>query len=183
MKALAVVLGLFVTLAASNPIRAGEPNPGLKAVADASTDIVVAEVLDTKPRKAKEGARDTAQLKVIRALKGPLGPGDEVGVYYHLLWVDTEKWVLEAPKFEKGKRYTVFLVNSQGYTLTDQWLAVLPEHPQLDKEVAQGLLEGRKTDRDQADPDRARKVRDSGVADGLAGNGFREGYASVVVNR
>ncbi len=69
--------------------------------------------------------RDTAQLRVIRALKGPLGPGDEVGVYYHLLWLDTEKWVLEKPKFEKGKRYTVFLVNSQGYTLTDQWLAVL----------------------------------------------------------
>ena len=114
MKAIAIVLGLFVLLAVSNPIRGGEPNPGLKAVADASTDIVVAEVLDTKPCKAIEGARDTAQLKVIRALKGPLRPGDEVGVYYHLLWVDTEKWVLEKPKFEKGKRYTVFLVKSHG---------------------------------------------------------------------
>ncbi|HEV3083219.1 MAG TPA: hypothetical protein VGY66_25765, partial [Gemmataceae bacterium] len=106
MKAIAIALGLFVMLAVSNPIRGGEPNPGLKAVADASTDIVVAEVLDTKPRKAIEGARDTAQLKAIRALKGPLRTGDEVGVYYHLLWVDTEKWVLEKPKFEKGKRYT-----------------------------------------------------------------------------
>jgi hypothetical protein len=141
MKAIAIVLGLFVMLAVRNPIRGGEPNPGLKAVADSSTDIVVAEVLDTKPRKAIEGARDTAQLKVIRALKGPLGPGDEVGVYYHLLWVDTEKWVLEKPKFEKGKRYTVFLVKSDDYTLTDQWLAVLPEHPDLDKDVAHALNE------------------------------------------
>jgi hypothetical protein len=82
MKAIATVLGLFFLFAACNPIRGGEPNPGLKAVADSSTDIVVAEVLDTKPRKAIEGARDSAQLKVLRALKGPLGPGDEVGVYY-----------------------------------------------------------------------------------------------------
>jgi hypothetical protein len=75
MKAIAIVLGLFVMLAVRNPIRGGEPNPGLKAVADSSTDIVVAEVLDTKPCKAIEGARDTAQLKVIRALKGPSLPG------------------------------------------------------------------------------------------------------------
>jgi hypothetical protein len=141
MKAIAIVLGLFVMFAACNPIRGGESNPGLKAIADSSTDIVVAEVLDTQPRKAIEGARDTAQLKVIRALKGPLVPGDEVGVYYHLLWVDTEKWVLEKPKFEKGKRYTVFLVKSDGYTLTDQWLALLPEHPHLDQDVAHALNE------------------------------------------
>jgi hypothetical protein len=141
MKVIAIVLGLFVLLADSKPICGDEISPGLKAVADASTDIVVAEVLDTKPRKAIEGARDTAQLKVIRALKGPLGKGDEVGVYYHLLWVDTEKWVLEEPKFVKGKRYTVFLVKSDGYTLTDQWLAVLPEHPALDKDVAHVLNE------------------------------------------
>ncbi len=141
MKAIVIVLGLFVMLAVSNPIRGGEPKPGLKAVADSSTDIVVAKVLDTKPRKAIEGARDTAQLKVIRALKGPLGPGDEVGVYYHLLWVDTEKWVLEKPKFEQGKRYTVFLLKSAGYTLTDQWLAVLPDHPHLDMDVAHALNE------------------------------------------
>jgi hypothetical protein len=34
MKAIAIVLGLFVMFAACNPIRGGEPNPGLKAVAD-----------------------------------------------------------------------------------------------------------------------------------------------------
>jgi hypothetical protein len=141
MKVIAFVLGSVVPFAVGHPAHGGELNPGLKAVADASTDIVVAEVLDTKPSKAIEGARDTARLKVVRALKGPLGPGDEVGVYYHLLWADTDKWVLEQPKFEKGKRYTVFVVKSDGYTLTDQWLAVLPEHPGLDRDVAHALNE------------------------------------------
>src|SRR6185437_7937384 len=110
MKATAIMLVLFVGFAISEPVRGAYSNPGLKAVADSSTDIAVAEVLDSKPRKAIEGARDTAQLKVIRTLKGPLQPGDEIGVYYHLLWVDAEKGDLEKPKFEKGKRYTVFLV-------------------------------------------------------------------------
>ncbi|MGH7135955.1 MAG: toxin-antitoxin system YwqK family antitoxin, partial [Pirellulales bacterium] len=36
------------------------PNPGLKAVATSSTDIAVVEVLDSKPRKANERARDTS---------------------------------------------------------------------------------------------------------------------------
>jgi hypothetical protein len=116
-----------------------EPNPGLKAVADSSTDIAVVEVLDSKPSKAPEGARDTARLKVVRALKGPLRPGDEIGLYYHLLWADTEKRVLEEPKFKKGKRYTVFLVKGLDYALADQWLAVLPEHPHLDGDVSQAL--------------------------------------------
>lgn len=141
MKALAVALGLFVVFAVSDSVRGREANPGLKAVADASTDIVVAEVLESTPRKAIEGARDTAQLKVVRTLKGPLQPGDKIGVYYHLLWVDTEKWTLEKPRFDKSKCYTVFLVKSDGYTLADQWLAVLPEHPQLDKDVALALNE------------------------------------------
>lgn len=140
MKAIAIVFSLFAMIVVSAPARGG-PNPGLKAVADSSTDIAVMEVLDSKPRKAMEGARDTAQLKVVRTLKGPLQPGDEIGVYYHLLWVDPEKGVLEKPKFEKGKRYTVFLVESHGYTLTDQWLAVFPEHPRLDEDGAQALNE------------------------------------------
>jgi hypothetical protein len=141
MKATAIILVLLVVFADSEPVRGAYPNPGLKAIADSSTDIVVAEVLDSKPSKAPEGARDTARFKVIRTLKGPLQPGDEIGVYYHLLWVDTEKWLLEKPKFEKGKRCTVFLVKSGGYTLTDQWLAVCPEHPRLDEDVAQVLNE------------------------------------------
>jgi hypothetical protein len=134
------MFGLFAVFAVSDSAR-GDPNPGLKAVADSSTDIAVLEVLDSKPHRAVEGARDTAQFKVVRPLKGPLQPGDKIGVYYHLLWADTEKWVLEKPKFEKGNRYTVFLVKGQGYTLTDQWLAVLPEHPDLDKDVAHDLNE------------------------------------------
>lgn len=140
MKSTAILFGLFTLFAVSAPAR-GVANPGLKAVADSSTDIAVVEVLDTNPRKAIEGARDTAQFKVVRTLKGPLQPGEEIKVYYHLLWVDPDKGVLEKPKFEKGKRYTVFLVNSRGYTLTDQWFAVLPEHPRLDKDVTHALNE------------------------------------------
>jgi hypothetical protein len=140
MKVTAILFDLFAMFAVSAPA-GGEPNPGLKAVADSSTDIAVTEVLDSKPCKAIEGARDTAQFKVVRTLKGPLQPGDKIGVYYHLLWVDAAKGVLEKPKFEKGKRYTVFLVKGQGYTLTDQWLAVLPENPSLDKDVAHALNE------------------------------------------
>jgi hypothetical protein len=140
MKATAIMFGLFAVFAVSNSAR-GDPNPGLKAVADSSTDIAVMEVLDSKPRKAIEGAPDTAQFKVVRTLKGPLQPSDEIDVYYHLLWLDPEKGVLEKPKFEKGKRYTVFLVKSREYTLTDQWLAVFPEHPCLDKDVAHALNE------------------------------------------
>jgi hypothetical protein len=140
MKAAAIVFGLVAVFEVTGPAR-GQTNPGLKAVADASTDIAVLEVLDSKPSKAIEGARDTAQFKVVRTLKGPLQPSDKIGVYYHLLWVDTEKWVLEKPKFEKGKRYTVFLVKGQEYSLTDQWLAVVPEHPALDRDVAQALNE------------------------------------------
>ena len=73
-------------------------------------------------------------------MKGPLKPEQEIGVYHHLLWIDTSNWVLEPPKFEKGKRYAVFLIKgSTSYELTDQWLAVLPEHPHLDRDVAYAL--------------------------------------------
>ena len=142
MKMLIAMLAFFLVFANSAAVWAQRSSPGLKAVANSSADIVVAEVLDTQPRRAIEGARDTVKLKVIRTLKGPLQPGEEIGVYYHLLWVDTEKWILEKPKFEKGKRYTVFLSRSggiSGYELTDQWLAVLPDHPALDKDVAYAL--------------------------------------------
>ena len=141
MKMLAVAIGFLLGLADAAAVAGQRSNPGLKATADSSTDIIVAEVLETNPCKAIEGARDTVQLKVVRTLKGPLKRGQQIGVYYHLLWVDTEKWILEKPKFEKGKRYTVFLINSKGYTLADQWLAVLPEHPQLDTDVALSLNE------------------------------------------
>jgi hypothetical protein len=141
MKALAVAIGFLLVLAYTAAVRGQQSNPGLKATAESSTDIIVAEVLDTNPRKAIEGARDTVQLKVVRTLKGPLEPGQQIGVYYHLLWVDTEKWILENPKFEEGKHYTVFLIESNGYTLTDQWFAVLPEHPRLAMDVVVSLNE------------------------------------------
>ncbi len=141
MKTLTVTIGFLLVLADAAAVQGQQSNPGLKATADSSTDIIVAEVLDTNPHKAIEGARDTVQLKVVRTLKGPLEPGQQIGVYYHLLWVDTEKWILEKPKFEKGKHYTVFLIKSNGYTLTDQWLAVLPKHPRLAMDVALSLNE------------------------------------------
>jgi hypothetical protein len=114
-------------------------NPGLSSIANTASDIVVAEILDTNPSKAMEGARDTAKFKVVRTLKGPLKPDDEADVYYHLLWTNTEKWILEPPKFEKGKRYTLFLTKDGSrklhYTLADQWLAVAQDHPEFDKDI------------------------------------------------
>ena len=141
MKTLTVTIGFLLVLADAGAVQGQPSNPGLKATADSSTDIIVAKVLDTNPRKAIEGARDTVQLKVVRTLKGRLEPGQQIGVYYHLLWVDTEKRILEKSKFEKGKHYTVFLIKSNGYTLTDQWLAVLPKHPRLAMDVALSLNE------------------------------------------
>ena len=67
MIALAVLCGLAV--AAPAPA-ADEVNPGLRAVVAASTDIVVVEVLETTPRQAIEGARDTAKFKVVHSIKG-----------------------------------------------------------------------------------------------------------------
>ena len=112
------------------PITAG---PGIQALADASTDIIVADVLETAPRKAAEGARDTVKLKVVRTLLGRAAADDILGVYYHLLWADEKRRILEAPKFEKGKRYVVFLRSGE---LTDQWLAIQPDNARLTEEVA-----------------------------------------------
>ena len=120
--------------------------PGIQAMASASTDIIIADVLETNPSKAQEGARDTVQLKVVRTLLGRPALGDTLGVYYHLLWADEKGETLEPPKFEKGKRYVIFLRShvenrrEEGkriaYELTDQWLAVRPDHVALVKEVA-----------------------------------------------
>jgi hypothetical protein len=120
--------------------------PGIQALASASTDIIVADVVETNPSKAEEGARDTVKLKVVRTLLGRPAVGDTLGVYYHLLWADEKGETLEPPKFEKGKRYVVFLRShvedrrEEGkrvaYELTDQWLAVRPDHVRLVKEVA-----------------------------------------------
>src|SRR5688572_23080099 len=49
------------------------PHPigaGVLGLAAGSTDVVVADVLETHPRKAIEGARDTTRLKVVDSLMG-----------------------------------------------------------------------------------------------------------------
>jgi hypothetical protein len=73
------------------------------------------------------------KLKVVRTLLGLAAADDTIGVYYHLLWADEKMQVLEAPKFEKGKRYIIFLRSGE---LTDHWLAVRPDNVTLTKEVA-----------------------------------------------
>jgi hypothetical protein len=62
------------------------------------------------------------------------------------LWADEEELVREPPKFEKGRRYVVFLRSwrtdrgTEGqrveYELIDQWLAVQPDRPALVRDVA-----------------------------------------------
>jgi hypothetical protein len=79
---------------------------GVLGLAAGSTDVVVADVLETNPRKAIEGARDTVRLKLVDVLMG-LVAGDTLDLYYHLLWKDQQSTTLEPPKFEKGKRYIV----------------------------------------------------------------------------
>lgn len=120
--------------------------PGIQALIASSTDIIIADVLETSPRRAVEGARDTVKLKVVHSLLGRPVAGDTLGVYYHLLWkTDEEGGELEPLKFEKGKRYVIFLRSQLArrpdgekveYELTDRWLAVLPDNVSLVKEVA-----------------------------------------------
>jgi RNA polymerase sigma factor (sigma-70 family) len=131
------------------PVEGSLPiNPGIQALVAASTDVIIADVVDTNPNRAMEGARDTVKLKVVRTLLGRPTAGETIGVYYHLLWSDEKRedgGNLESPKFTKGKRYVIFL-NSQlsgrpdgdriEYQLTDRWLSVLPDHVDLVKEVA-----------------------------------------------
>ncbi|VTR93453.1 unnamed protein product [Gemmata massiliana] len=106
----------------------------------------MAEVLETTPRRAIEGARDTARFKIVRSLAGRLAPGDTFAMYYHLLWIDEKNEVLEPPKFVKGQRYLLFLKSHQEdrggnegkrwvYELTDQWLSVQADHARLVKEA------------------------------------------------
>jgi hypothetical protein len=120
-------------------------SPGIKTLAAISTDIIVADVVETNPTKAEEGARDTVKLKVVRTLLGRPTAGDTIGVYYHLLWSDEKGEILESPIFTKGKRYVIFLNShlSRGpdgerteYELADRWLSVLPDHVALEKEIA-----------------------------------------------
>ena len=112
----------------------GPISAGIQALATASTDIVIADVVDTNPRRAMEGARDTVKLKVVKTLLGRPAPGETLGVYYHLVWTDEKAETLERVKFEKGQRYVVFLKSH--VELTDPWLAVLQDRPALVQEIA-----------------------------------------------
>jgi RNA polymerase sigma factor (sigma-70 family) len=124
----------------------GPISPGIQALATASTDIIIADVVDTNPTKAMEGARDTVKLKVVKTLLGRPAPGETLGVYYHLVWTDEKAETLERVKFEKGQRYVVFLKSHIGdrgaegkrvaYELTDPWLAVLQDRQWLVREIA-----------------------------------------------
>jgi RNA polymerase sigma factor (sigma-70 family) len=119
------------------PVKQSIPiGPAIQALVAASTDIIIADVEETNPRRAMEGARDTVKLKVIRSLLGRPTAGETLGVYYHLLWSDEKGEILESPKFTKGKRYVIFLNSHQ---LTDPWLSVLPDHVDLVKEVAAAI--------------------------------------------
>lgn len=128
---------------------AGPISPGIQALAAASTDIIVADVVDTNPTKAIEGARDTVKLKVVETLLSLSAPDDTISVYYHLLWTDDKATTLERPKFEKGLRYVVFLKSHMedrraegrrvAYELADPWLAVLQVRPALVSEIAAAI--------------------------------------------
>ncbi len=139
---------IVLTICLLVPVLSLAGTPGVDALVDTSTDIIIAKVTSTSPSKAPEGARDTVGLQVLRALKGPLLKDDAIGVYYHLLWVDTKTWELEQPKFANGKQYIIFVkshtVEAQGkkskeYELTDRWLSVQQNHPDLAKSILSRL--------------------------------------------
>ena len=71
-------------------------------MAASSTTIFIADVIETSPTKAMEGARDTVKLKVVRTLLGRPAPGDVLGVYYHLLWSDEKMDVSNRRSSFKG---------------------------------------------------------------------------------
>jgi len=145
--------GILVALLLAIPKLVLADAPGVEALVKASSDIVVVEVKSTQPRKAIEGARDTAELKVLESLKGSLGKGAVVPLYYHLLWTDAKRSKVEKPKFAKGKHYIVFLQsymvnngagNVKNYNLTDRYLGVVDENPELIKSI-KWMMRRRKT--------------------------------------
>jgi hypothetical protein len=122
---------------------------GIQGLASNSTDIIVADVLETHPRKALEGASDNLKLKVVRVMMGRPVPGDTLDLLYSLYWIDDKMGTLEPPKIEEGKRYVLFLNShvlidanqrqSIEYELSDQWLSVMPERPRQAAEIATAI--------------------------------------------
>lgn len=142
MRYQAVFLGLAICFFATQSSVPKERNPALKMLVDVSSEVFVAKVLKTFPTKAIEGARDTVVLQVEDSLKGDLKKGQRIEIYYHLLWKDTTKWILEDKKFEVGKEYVIFTYSyfsehekKTKYELTDRWLSVQKPHPKLIEEI------------------------------------------------
>jgi len=129
--------------------------PGLGALVSASTDIIVAKVLESNPTRAIEGGRDNVKFKVMQSMKGPLKTDDVISVYYHLLWTNAETLQLEPPKFVADREYLVFLHAIQevhfhpptesriSYELADQWLSVQPPYLSLIKTVSKTVRDQR----------------------------------------
>lgn len=142
MRYQTLFLGLaiyFLTTQSSVP---KERNPALKTLVNISSEVFVAKVMKTSPTIAIEGARDTVILQVKNSLKGNLKKGQRIEIYYHLLWKDTTKWILEDKKFEAGKEYVIFTYSyfsdndkKTKYELTDRWLSVQKPHPKLIEEI------------------------------------------------
>jgi hypothetical protein len=142
MRYHAIFVSLALVFLVTQSAVAKERNPALKGLVDESDEVFVAKVLKTSPRKAIEGARDTVVLEVKECLKGNLKKKQKVEIYYHLLWKDATKWVLEDRKFEMDKEYLVFTTSSYSdhekktkYELTDRWLSVQKLHPKLIEEI------------------------------------------------
>lgn len=159
-----LLLGLSLFLAFDHV--ASAQTPAVQALVAASTDVAVFEVVSTQPSTAMEGARDTARLKVVQPLKGSLVKEDILPLYYHLIFKDLETHALENPKFEKDKKYIVFLTSQlfsypvgtkyplgeeyqfgkftkdgvvyfRRFKLADEWLGVADEHPVLAAKIIQ----------------------------------------------
>ena len=142
MRYLMLFVGLAMPFVPTPSPCAKERNPALRKLVDESNEVFIANVLKTSPRKAVEGARDTVVLEVKECLKGDLKKKQKVEIYYHLLWKDTTKWILEDKKFETQKEYVVFTTSSYSdhkkktrYELTDRWLSVQKSHPKLIEEI------------------------------------------------
>ena len=154
MRYQALFLGLAVCFYVMQSTAPKERNPALKTLVDVSGEVFVARVLETSPIKAIEGARDTVVLQVEDSLKGDLKKGQKIEIYYHLLWKDTTKWILEDEKFEVGKEYVIFTYSffsdhdkKTKYELTDRWLSVQKPHPKLVEEIKKKHDQRIKSDR------------------------------------
>lgn len=137
-------------------------DPVLSALVDNSTNIVIADVLSTNPRDAIEGARDTAEFRVVSSLKGDYPVDKVIPLYYHLIYDQGQE---NKPTFVLGHRYILFLQDEvvghddpkdastdlfdqfsrDGHTyyhqlqLVDQWFSEASYHAFLEADIRQLL--------------------------------------------